>query len=483
MNLAELLQPWVSTSIPVCEIVGLHNDSRQIKAGYLFFAYPGVLADGRLFIQQAIAAGAAAIIYDANALPASWVLPTTIPCLPVAELASKLAAIASHFYNNPARSLNVIGVTGTSGKTTIAYQLAQAYDLLGEEAAYIGTLGQGRVQALQALANTTPDGLCLQQLFHDYKQAGLQRVCMEVSSHALSQKRAENIEFVQAIYTNLSHDHLDYHLTMSAYAAAKAQLFAIPTLKSAIVNHDDEYAPQMVAHLPAGCEKLTYGIREGSDVCAIQWQSTMAGSEFEVSSPWGKQQVRINILGAFNVYNSLAIFTSLLANGFEAREVVPVMAKLQAAPGRMEVVVQEPCVIVDFAHTPDALENVLSTLLRLKRARLIVVFGCGGDRDKAKRPVMGHIAGKYADVVVVTSDNPRTENPAQIIADIATGLPVNTQALTIVNREQAIAKALSLADKHDIVLIAGKGHESYQEIGRNRFDFSDQDVVRRLVRG
>ena len=478
MKLADLLCPWVSTAIPELEILGLQNDSRQVKPGYLFFAYPGAAADGRLFIKQACLAGAVAILYDPENLPIGWTIPEHIPCLPVSQLSMKLAAIASRFYDYPTRGLSVTGVTGTNGKTTIAYQLAQAYRLLGQQAVYLGTLGQGPVQAIQPLANTTPDGLCLQQLLHDYQQKGVQHVCMEVSSHALSQGRVDQIDFNQAIYTNLSHDHLDYHQTMQAYAEAKATLFATPSLQWAIINQDDAHSHVMAAKLNTSCQKLTYGLHDNCDVRAVNWKTSMLGSQLEVISPWGKHDVRINLIGAFNIYNSLAVFASLLADGIAIAEVIQVMDQLQASPGRMEVVAQNPCVIVDYAHTPDALENVLSTLRQLKHGRLGVIFGCGGDRDKAKRPMMGHIASQYADFVIVTSDNPRSEDPTSIVEEIAAGFLPSTQAIRVVKREQSIHQGLNMAESQDILLIAGKGHEAYQQIGKERFAFSDQDVVR-----
>ena len=482
MKLAELLHPWAGTVIPDCTILGLHNDSRQIKPGYLFFAYPGAVADGRLFMQQACLAGAAAIVYEPVNFPMSFVPPTDVPCIPVPNLGKKLGAIASRFYDNPTQALSITGVTGTNGKTTIAYQLAQAYALLGRRAAYVGTIGQGQVQALQPLANTTPDALCLQQLFHEYQHSGIQRVCMEVSSHALSQQRVDHIEFTEAIYTNLSHEHLDYHHTMQAYAEAKAALFAWRSLKYAIINHDDAYGQLMGEKIPGACQKLTYGLQEGCDVRAVNWQITMSGSQLEVVSPWGKHDVWVNLLGTFNIYNSLAVFASLLANGVGVTDTIQVMGQLQAAPGRMEVVAQAPCVIVDYAHTPDALENVLSTLGQLKKGRLGVVFGCGGDRDKTKRPMMGRIASQYADFVIVTSDNPRSEDPALIVEEVAEGLLPTAQVEKIVDRKLAIQHALNWVGDKDILLIAGKGHEAYQQIGQKRFFFSDQEVVRELLR-
>lgn len=483
MKLIELLRPWATSAIPIdCDVFGLQNDSRQVKPGYLFIAYPGAAADGRLFVEQASLAGAAAIVYEPENVPKACSLPNNIPCVPISGLAEKLSAIASRFYDYPTRSLSVTGVTGTNGKTTIAYQLAQAYGLLGQKAAYIGTIGQGDVGDLKPLINTTPDALCLQQLLDEYRQSGVRQLCMEVSSHALDQGRVENIDFTSAIYTNLSHDHLDYHHTMQAYAEAKAELFAMPTLKNAIINHDDAYSQQMIKKLPASCQKLTYGLQDECDVRAVNWQISMLGSEMEIISPWGQHQVRVNLLGKFNIYNSLAVYASLLAQGIPVVDVVDVMCKLKASPGRMEVVGQKPCVIVDYAHTPDALENVLTTLQQLKQGRLGVVFGCGGDRDKTKRPIMGRIASQYADFAIVTSDNPRTEDPTQIVEEVAQGFLPAAEVIKIINREEAIQHALDMASPQDIVLIAGKGHESYQQIGTERFVFSDQDVVRKLLK-
>lgn len=481
MRLAELMHPWVDVKFPDSEILGLHNDSRQIKPGFLFFAYPGATTDGRLFISQAMKAGAVAVVYEPENWPSAQQLPAELICIAIPKLANKLAEIASRFYGEPTKKLAVTGITGTNGKTTIAYQLAQAHTFLSELAAYIGTLGQGNVMALEPLANTTPDALCLQHLLYNYQQNSVKQVCMEVSSHALCQQRVDGINFQQAIFTNLSHDHLDYHLTMEAYATAKTLLFAKPTLKWAIVNHDDEHNQLMRTAVKAPCQIISYGIKEGADVRAIYWDVSLAGTSLEVISPWGRHHLTIKALGFFNIYNALAVFTSLLAFGYPVDKVIPVMAKLQAAPGRMEVVAYEPYVIVDYAHTPDALENVLATLKKVSKNRILVVFGCGGDRDKTKRPMMGKIASQYADVIIITSDNPRNEDPLVIIDSIESGITTPRSNLyKIPDREQAIAKAISLADKDDIILVAGKGHEAYQQIGNVRHAFSDQAVIRHL---
>lgn len=480
MKLAELMSPWIKLTVPDCEVLGLHNDSRQIKPGFLFFAYPGTAADGRCFIPQALSAGAVALVYEPENWPANCQLPREITSVALPGLAKKLAEIASRFYGNPTKKLRVTGVTGTNGKTTIAYQLAQAHELLGERSAYIGTIGQGEVLALQPLANTTPDALCLQQLLHSYTENSIKHLCMEVSSHALCQHRVDSIDFQQAIFTNLSHEHLDYHPNMEAYAAAKAGLFAKPTLKWAVINQDDSYSQLMRAAVSKSCQIISYGIREDADVQALRYEVNLKGTSLELNSPWGNHQLSIKALGFFNIYNALAVFSSLLAFGYPVEKVIPVMAKLQAAPGRMEIVAEEPYAIVDYAHSPDALENVLATLQKVKKGRILVVFGCGGDRDKTKRPMMGKIASQYADITIITSDNPRTEDPLAIIEAIESGLSSKSTCYKIPDRKQAIAKALCLADKDDIILVAGKGHEDYQQIGTSRYAFSDQAIIRQL---
>jgi UDP-N-acetylmuramoyl-L-alanyl-D-glutamate--2,6-diaminopimelate ligase len=481
MTLIELLKPWTRIPAMDCEVLGLHNDSRSVQQGFLFFAYPGVKTDGRFYMNDAVKNGATAIIYEPRQWPKEAVLPKNSICIALPDLAQHLALIASRFYNNPTKKMHLFGVTGTNGKTTVAFLLAQAHGLLGERAAYIGTLGQGSVDNLQPVANTTPDTLILHSLFHTYLQETRTYVSLEVSSHALAQGRVDNIRFQQAIFTNLTLDHLDYHQSMSAYAAAKASLFSKPSLQWAIINHDDNYADIMKNALSESCQSITYGVKEGSEIRALDWKVTLKGTWLDVESPWGRHQFTLNALGFFNIYNALAVFTSLLVDGYEIGQVVAVMEKLKAAPGRMEIVATEPYVIVDYAHTPDALENVLRTLNEVKKGRIIVVFGCGGDRDTSKRPIMGQVAARLANVVIVTSDNPRFEDPEIIIQDILRGITkTKAEIYTIADRKQAIAKALDLAALNDIVLIAGKGHETYQQIGDIHHEFSDQMVVKQL---
>lgn len=482
MKLTQLLKPWLSQQITDCDITDIKNDSRLVKAGDLFVAYPGAASDGRMFIENALSLGAVAVVYEPKNLPPTCLLPSHIPCVAISDLAERLATLAQRFYDNPSHSLMVTGVTGTNGKTTIAYQLAQAHALLQKKAAYIGTIGQGHVERLEPLNNTTPDALCLQKMLHDYVKQGIQQVCMEVSSHALSQHRVDGVEFKQALFTNLTLDHLDYHHTMEAYAHAKAQLFAKEHLEWVIINRDDAYSKLMLQVVKPHVKCLTYGLGEGCDVRADHWHTNINGTRMMVDSPWGKHQITIKALGRFNIYNALAVFSSLMAFGYSVVDVIKVMAELKAAPGRLEVVASAPYILVDYAHTPDALENVLTTLRDLKQGDLWVIFGCGGDRDKTKRPIMGRTASLYADRIIVTSDNPRSEDPEQIIREIVDGIPSLAKTVQRVNREEAIAYAINNAQKEDIILIAGKGHEAYQQIGSTKYEFSDKLVAKKLIK-
>lgn len=476
MNLSTLLQPWIAVSAQDT-ISGLQNDSRNIHPGDLFFAYPGQHTDGRFYMQQALNAGATAVIYEPDNWPKDCLLPSH-QCLPLSNLIEKMPEMASRFYGHPSRNMYVTGVTGTNGKTTIAYQLAQAHLFLGQQAAYIGTLGQGIPSALATSTNTTPDALSLQKCLYHYRENNISQVCMEVSSHALVQHRVDAVEFNQAIFTNLTLDHLDYHQTMANYADAKALLFSKQTLDCAIINEDDPYAAQMTSSIPSHCQRINYGCHRAAEVKALHWQMSLSGTEIEIQSPWGLQTINIKNIGIFNIYNTLAIYASLLVQGYDMTDVGHAMHYLHPAPGRMHIVAEEPCVIVDYAHTPDALKNVLQTLCGIKHNNIYVVFGCGGDRDKTKRPLMGSIAAQYADHIILTNDNPRSENASAIIEDIVRGIPSDASLHLQPDRAEAIDYALRSAGREDIILIAGKGHENYQQIGETKFPFSDELIVK-----
>jgi UDP-N-acetylmuramoyl-L-alanyl-D-glutamate--2,6-diaminopimelate ligase len=479
MNLSTLLAPWMVPEVDA-DVCDLQNDSREVNVGDVFLAYPGMAVDGRRFIHHVVRRGASAVLYDPLNFPEDVSLASTVPLIPFPELANNLAVLANRFYDISSHPLKITGVTGTNGKTTIAHQLAQAHLLLGTTSVYMGTLGQGEPGALKSLLNTTPDALHIQRCFYEYVSGGVEHVCMEVSSHALQQKRVDGIEFKQAIYTNLTQEHLDYHKTIEAYARAKATLFASSGLDVAIINQDDAYAGIMRDAVLPDTDILTYGLGEDCDVRATNVTVGMTGSHFDVTSPFGDFKCSLASLGLFNVYNGLAVIASLLHQGHTVKELEVVMPKLLGSPGRMEVVNKSPCVLVDYAHTPDALENALVTLKSLKKnAKLFVVFGCGGNRDAFKRPMMGRVAEEHADYVILTSDNPRTEDPHYILKEIRDGMRADSDVVVIENREEAIKHALSLAKPEDIILIAGKGHETYQEIGNGRFPFSDETVVRK----
>lgn len=462
------------------KITDICNDSRLVTAGALFLAYPGNTIDGRKFINDAIKNGAHAIAYDPeNFNPI--INNEKIALIAVPNLLQKITQIAGKFYEHSDQKLITHAVTGTNGKTTTAYLLAQAFELLGENAAYIGTLGEGDYTSLNPLNNTTPDGLLLHKLFNRYCKENKKHVCMEVSSHSLTQHRVSNINFKHAIYTNLSHEHLDYHKSIEEYAKAKAKLFAFASLDSALINYDDAYKDYMVRNLSKYCKKYSYAVHAKADIYPSLINVSLSGIELVVQSPWGEKNLQLNLLGEFNIYNSLAVFGSLMISNIEINKAIKVMSKLKSVPGRMQVVSSEPYIIIDYAHTPDALFNVITTLNKLKRGKLFVVFGCGGNRDREKRPLMGEIATKNADVVIVTSDNPRTEEPGLIIKEIVQNIEQRKNLYTITNREEAIIKALNLMDNDDILLIAGKGHEAYQEIGNQRMDYSDEFVVQQLL--
>lgn len=483
MLLHTVLASWVSPDTPNPEVLGITQDSRNVRPGFLFLAFKGARTDGRLYIKQAINLGAIAIAYEQEETsPLEINHDAHVTYIPIPHLSQHIAAIAEAFYGKVDPNIHITAVTGTNGKTTIAYELAQAYTLLNHKAAYIGTLGHGHVQDLRKLLNTTPDPLALQALFHEYQKEQYKQVCMEVSSHALAEDRTHNLSFEQAIFTNLTEDHLDFHHTMDAYAEAKSLLFARPELQYAIINGDDPYASRMIeAVRNPKCKIIRYGFKPEYDFYVSKWATTLTGSELEIVCRDWSMSCTTPLYGLFNIYNTLAICISLYSSGFKKEEIQQVLPHLKAPCGRMEILSTSPTVLVDFAHTPDALDNVLKTLAPLKKGRLIVVFGCGGDRDKEKRPLMGKVVHDYADIMIVTSDNPRTEDPQTIIQEIIQPLPKTEKVRTVIDRKEAIHQALQLADEKDIVLVAGKGHESTQEINHRFFTFSDHAVIREYL--
>lgn len=484
-------------------IENLVADSRQVKPGDTFLAYAGEKNDGRQFIPQAIAAGANAVLWDPRNFP--WNPEWHIPALPVTELKAKAGFIANYIYGGPSQELWVVGVTGTNGKTSCCHWYAQAMASLDKKTAVMGTLGNGFGGKLAAAENTTPDATTLQRSLAKFKQQGAYSVVMEVSSHGIVQGRINGTMFSVAVLTNLSRDHLDYHQDMDAYAAAKARLFFWPGLKYAVINMDDVLGVELSRQL---ADKATgiigYGFRYPEIGCysnhfkmvyGSNLKADIEGMEFDIDYEDSREHLRIGLLGKFNASNLLAVVATLLAGGIGLSDAVRSLQNVQPIPGRMEKYGggDQPVVIVDYAHTPDALEKVLGTLRELLRAtnqskeasmqnvHLYCVVGCGGDRDKGKRAMIGEVATRVADEVIFTSDNPRTEDPLGIIQEIATG--ANTKNYQIeINRALAIYQAIDNAHTGDIVLIAGKGHEKFQEIRGQKISFSDAEVVQQVLK-
>jgi len=454
-------------------------DSRQVVPGALFLAYPGVHSDGRKYIAQAVTAGASAVLWDSEGFV--WDAAIKVANLGVSQLKNQVAQIAAEFYQYPSRKLDVIGVTGTNGKTSVSQWIAQAMQALGKKTAVIGTIGSGFADAsgngLVETSNTTPDAILLQKMLADYANQGATAVAMEVSSHGLDQGRVNAVEFDFAVFTNLTRDHLDYHETMDAYASAKQKLFNWPNLHTAILNADDDFGKKMAASLIANNKSLlTYGLAQG-DVRANTLTLGANGISMQVTTPQGNAVLSAPVLGRFNAYNLLAVLATLLARQVPLSDAISAIAQIKPVAGRMQQFGgnDKPLVVVDYAHTPDALESVLVSLREQTQGKLICVFGCGGDRDAGKRPLMGAIAERFAHHVVVTSDNPRNENPALIIEQIVNGMTVLPSIAP--DRAIAIQQAIKFANKDDVVLLAGKGHEDYQEIGGVRTPFSDITVA------
>jgi UDP-N-acetylmuramoyl-L-alanyl-D-glutamate--2,6-diaminopimelate ligase len=403
----------------------------------------------------------------------------------IENLREHVGEIAARFFDRPSGALHVIGVTGTNGKTSIVQLLASALQTLGARAATIGTLGAGLVGAIQPGERTTPDAVSVQALLAQFRDAAATHLAMEVSSHALEQGRVNAIEFEVAVFTNLTRDHLDYHGTMENYGAAKRKLFAWPDLRAAVINVDDAFGRELMAQLPNHVQGLPYAVDAAdASIRAREVRSSGAGLRFQLSTPWGGGEVASPLLGRFNVYNLLAVAGCLGTLGYTFAQIQEALAGLQSVAGRMNRLsggAGAPLVVIDYAHTPDALEQALSSLRAHCAGRLICVFGCGGERDQGKRPQMGAIAERLADRVIVTDDNPRGEDGDVIVAQIVAGLTHRERADVQRDRAEAIALALREARGGDVVLIAGKGHEPYQEIGGKKFPFDDLAVARRAL--
>jgi UDP-N-acetylmuramoyl-L-alanyl-D-glutamate--2,6-diaminopimelate ligase len=458
-------------------ISGLQLDSRKVRAGDLFLAVSGEVHDGRQFIEQAVANGAAAVVAEAPV--AGFVDELPVPLVEVPELRLEAGHLAARFYRHPSRELHMVGVTGTNGKTTTSRLVAQLGRALGRSCGVIGTLGATLGDDVAEAGNTTPDPVSLQRQLAEWRDSGVFAVSMEVSSHALVQGRVNGVDFETAVFTNLSHDHLDYHGSMDAYRRAKMQLFTFEGLQHAVVNADDEHAVQVRAVVEEGVHTLTYSATGGAaDVRVENPQFGPDGVRAQLHTPWGSGEFTSPLPGDFNLANLAAAVSALALAGEDILALLEAVSSLQPVPGRMQNVpntlgIQ---VIVDYAHTADALEQVLLALKSHVAGELAVVFGCGGDRDRDKRQVMGRVACSLADRVWVTSDNPRSENPADILRDIESGCSGDYRLVE--DRAEAIARAIAEATSGDCIVIAGKGHEAYQLVDGERLPFSDEEQAR-----
>ena len=457
------------------DVTGIAVNSRQVRPGYLFAAIPGTRVDGWDYVDVAVQRGAVAVVAEHTATPRSGVCQVT-----VADAHAAFAQMASALYGHPTRNLKVVGITGTNGKTTTSYMVRDVLRSGGLEAGLIGTVAYEVGARIIPAGRTTPDAATLQDLMKQMVSADCAAAVMEVSSHALVQERVAGIDFDVAVFTNLTRDHLDYHGTMEAYFEAKASLFrGLPPNATAVINIDDPWGERLHAEaLP--CNVLTYGT-SGADVTAERVVVDIGGCAFIAKTPWGDQEIRLQLLGRHNVSNALASLGASGVLGVSPEVASRALARLASVCGRLEPIrTDRPfSVFVDYAHTDDALSHALATVRELTAGRVIVVFGCGGDRDKTKRPVMGSVASNLADVAVITSDNPRSEAPSAIIEDILSGVDASAATIeTVEDRAQAIHRAIEMAGDGDTVLIAGKGHETYQECGSRTIPFDDHEIAR-----
>ncbi len=488
--------PWLLDGIAAvaatpARIVDLTQDSREARPGSLFLALRGRACHGLAFAAQAAARGASAILWEPDGATEPPPLPASVFAAPVPDLSKLAGRIADRFFQWPSAQLSVFGFTGTNGKTTCAYLLAQCLDRLGGRAAYAVTLGWGCVGALKSQTHTTPDAISVHRLLASLRADGVREVAMEVSSHALDQHRVAAVRFQSAAFTNLSRDHLDYHESMEAYGAAKARLFEFGELRQ-IVIHGGDACGRELARRYANRAPVT-AVWIGADgpgwlapqsLHATEVHAQPRATLVELDGTFGRATLRSKLIGRFNAQNSLVVLGCLAARGVKLTDAVAALEACAAPPGRMEVIeatrAAQPMAVVDYAHTPDALAQTLTALREHCRGELWCVFGCGGDRDPGKRALMGAAADELADRIIVTDDNPRSEDPEAIARDILAGVEAHTPAV-IHDRARAIAAALGQARSGDVVLIAGKGHEDYQVYGAERRAFSDRREAMRLL--
>jgi UDP-N-acetylmuramoyl-L-alanyl-D-glutamate--2,6-diaminopimelate ligase len=461
------------------EISTMVYDSRQAGPGALFVAVKGFKSDGNAFVPQALANGAAAVAVEGAPLPG-----LTVPQLVVPQARRALSLLAQEFYGHPAQGLRLVGITGTNGKTSISYLTAAVCAAAGMRPGIIGTIAYRIGNRVLPAPNTTPESLDLQKHLADMRQAGLDTCVMEVSSHALALDRLHGLRMDGAVFTNLTRDHLDFHATLEEYGAAKTILFEklCDAKSAAVLNADDPFTAQIKSRTRARVS--TYGLKNAADIRAESVEMTAQGTRLQVATPAGRLTLNMQLLGEFNVYNTLAALGIGLALGFEREAIVRGLEGVAGVRGRFESLTDSRGVtaVIDYAHTPDALEKILVNARKLCTGQLVVVFGCGGDRDRGKRPLMGELATRLADRIVITSDNPRTEEPNAIIDEIVRGISGRTNYTIEADRRRAIELALAGARANDLVVMAGKGHEDYQIIGTVKHHFDDREEIERIFK-
>jgi UDP-N-acetylmuramoyl-L-alanyl-D-glutamate--2,6-diaminopimelate ligase len=465
------------------DIAGISYDSRKVSKGHLFFALPGEHVDGHSFIGKAVESGAAAVAYERPGIYPCGKPGSPVTLIQVKDSRKAIAFAANNFFQRPSESLQVIGVTGTNGKTTTTYLLKAILEEWGQKVGLIGTIQYMIKDAVYDAIHTTPEALEFQVLLHEMLAADCGYVVTEVSSHALAQNRVDGTVFKGAVFTNLTRDHLDFHKTMEEYFEAKKRLFTELLDRSAVsvINYDDPWGRKLVDLIRG--DVYTYGIGPGPDLMADDIRDSFRGLNFSVIFRGRKYDVVSSLMGQINVYNILSAAGASLSLGVPWEVILEGIRKAEPATGRFEKIDagQKFLAIVDFAHTQDALERLIHTARSLSKGRIITVFGCGGDRDKGKRPVMGALATKLSDLVVITSDNPRSEKPEEIIKEIEAGA-AGKNYLVEPDRKEAIKRAVLMAGEDDIVLIAGKGHETYQEIGGKKYAFNDREVLQEAIK-
>ena len=477
MTLASLLPDQsLPAHLAALQVTGLALDSREVAPGNLFFALPGPRTDGRRFIDAAIDAGAGLVIEDGP--QPEFREQQSTPVLTVPDLVRHLGVIAARYHGDPAAHMNMVGITGTNGKSSVAWFLHDAFNALGQSCALIGTLGARMKDWSVPGTHTTPDAIRLQALLENIHARGADTVVMEVSSHALVQQRLNGVPFSSAVFTNLSRDHLDYHGDMDSYFDAKARLFDWPGLAIAVINTGDHWGQRLVRRLPSSCRCVTYG-SDDSDVRCLDSRFRPEGMELQLDVGGHELALVLPLFGAFNRDNVMAVAGLLHAQGISGANLASALSAITAVPGRMQPlsVRGAPTVVVDYAHTPDALEKALRACRQHFSGRLWCVVGCGGDRDPGKRPQMAAAACELADEVIFTSDNPRSESPQDIIDQMLAGVPAGVDVQCLVDRAEAIALAVASAAPDDLLLVAGKGHEDYQEIAGQRLPFDDASVA------